>query len=145
MIIPIKVPKGRGDEDGASSMEKIEWVMLELNGELVKPQHEAGRNTTKTEQNEIDKKRVEFGSVQFDNAGAPTLIIGNHELKGTSITLKNPFAVLRKRKAKQISDDEDAGSDDNSKIMKRSGVEYEVAGIVKKKLMFDKYPKSIMR
>ena len=68
MIIPIKVPKGRGDEDGASSMEKIEWVMLELNGELVKPQHEAGRNTTKTEQNEIDKRRVEFGSVQFDNA-----------------------------------------------------------------------------
>ena len=69
MIIPIKVPKGRGgDEGSSSSMEKIEWVMLELNGELVKPQHEAGRNTTEAEQNEIDKRRVEFGSVQFDDA-----------------------------------------------------------------------------
>jgi hypothetical protein len=29
--------------------------------------------------------------------------------------------------------------------MKPSGVQYEVAGIVKKKLMFDQYPKSIMR
>ena len=57
MIIPIKVPKGRGEEGGSSSMEKIEWVMLELNGELVKPQ-----------QIESDKKRVEFGSVQFDDA-----------------------------------------------------------------------------
>mmetsp|Transcript_5418 Transcript_5418/g.8329 ORF Transcript_5418/g.8329 Transcript_5418/m.8329 type:complete len:148 (+) Transcript_5418:80-523(+) len=147
MIIPIKVPKG-GDEVSSSSVEKIEWVMLELNGELVKPQHEAVRKTiTETEQNEIDKRRVEFGSVQFDDAGAPTLIIGNHELKGTSITLKNPFAVLRKRKATQLNAaaDDDDGSDANSKIMKRSGVEYEVAGIVKKKLMFDKYPKSIMR
>lgn len=68
MIIPIKVPKGRGEEGGSSSMEKIEWVMLELNGELVKPQHyEAGRNTTEADQNEINKKRVEFGSVQFDD------------------------------------------------------------------------------
>mmetsp|Transcript_18941 Transcript_18941/g.38181 ORF Transcript_18941/g.38181 Transcript_18941/m.38181 type:complete len:143 (+) Transcript_18941:58-486(+) len=142
MIIPIKVPKGRGGEDGSSSMEKIEWVMLELNGELVKPQQEAVRNTTEAEQS--DKRRVELGSVQFDDAGAPTLIIGNHELKGTSIALKNPFAVLRKRKANQLSGAED-GSDADSKIMKRSGVEYEVAGIVKKKLMFDKYPKSIMR
>ncbi len=68
MIIPIKVPKG-GDEYSSSSMEKIEWVMLELNGELVKPQHEAVRKTTtETEQNEIDKRRVELGSVQFDDA-----------------------------------------------------------------------------
>lgn len=66
MIIPIKVPKGRGEDDNSSSMEKIEWVMLELNGELVKPQHEA--TTTHTEQNDIDKRRVEFGSVQFDDA-----------------------------------------------------------------------------
>ena len=68
MIIPIKVPKG-GDEVSSSSVEKIEWVMLELNGELVKPQQEAVRKTiTETEQNEIDKRQVEFGSVQFDDA-----------------------------------------------------------------------------
>ncbi|KAL7453263.1 hypothetical protein ACHAWC_005627 [Mediolabrus comicus] len=129
MIIPIKAPDGEG---GGPSMDKVEWVMLELNGELVKPQ-----------QIESDKRRVEFGSVQFDDAGAPTLIIGNHELKGTSITLKEPFAVLRKkRKANQMSSDD---SSNESKIMKPSGVQCEVAGIVKKKLMFDQYPKSIMR
>ena len=85
-----------------------------------------------------------YAHILFVKQGAPTLIIGNHELKGTSIALKNPFAVLRKRKANQLSGADD-GSDADSKIMKRSGVEYEVAGIVKKKLMFDKYPKSIMR
>lgn len=143
MIIPIKVPQSRGGEGGSSSMGKVEWVMLELNGELVKPQHDnAVRNTTEAEENDNDKKkRFEFGSVQFDNSGAPTLTIGNHELKGTLITLKNPFAVLRKRKATHLSTDDVS----DSKIMKQSGVQYEVAGIVKKKLMFDKYPKSIMR
>ncbi len=54
MIIPIKAPDGEG---GGPSMDKVEWVMLELNGELVKPQ-----------QIESEKKRVEFGSVQFDDA-----------------------------------------------------------------------------
>ncbi|KAL7447104.1 hypothetical protein ACHAXM_011119 [Skeletonema potamos] len=136
MIIPIKFPNGG---------KGAEWVMLELNGELAKPQQDdVVRNTAEAGQNESDKRRVELGSVQFDDAGAPTLIIGNHELKGTSISLKNPFAVLRKRKANQSSTNSD-GHEAGSKIMKHSGVEYEVAGIVKKKLMFDKYPKSIMR
>jgi len=54
MITPIKAPDGEG---GGPSMDKVEWVMLELNGELVKPQ-----------QIESDKRRVEFGSVQFDDA-----------------------------------------------------------------------------
>jgi hypothetical protein len=75
--------------------------------------------------------------------GAPTLIIGHHELKGTAITLKEPFAVLRKRKFQP--DDE---NENERKLLKRHGeakVQYEVAGVVKKKLMFDQYPKSIMR
>ncbi len=66
MIIPIKVPKGQGGD--SSSMDKIEWVMLELNGELVKPQQDnAVRNTAEAEQNNSDKRRVELGSVQFDD------------------------------------------------------------------------------
>ena len=64
--------------------------------------------------------------------GAPTLIIGNHELKGTSIKLKEPFAVLRKRKASQVSEDDDVAK----KILNsESGVQLEVVGVVKKKLM----------
>jgi hypothetical protein len=76
--------------------------------------------------------------------GAPTLIIGNHQLKGTSVKLKEPFAVLRKRKF--VENEE--SSVQESKLLKRHGgakVQYEVAGVVKTKLMFDQYPKSIMR
>lgn len=86
--------------------------------------------------------------------GAPTLIIGNHELKGSAIKLKEPFAVLRKRKkASQMisknsdiitTDDGDGGTGGTS-LNKHSGVQLEVVGVVKKKLMFDSYPKNIMR
>lgn len=76
----------------------------------------------------------------------PTLIIGNHQLKGTSVTLKDPYAVLRKRKISETQSDESSILETN--LLKRHGpakVQYEVAGIVKKKLIFDQYPKSIMR
>ena len=78
------------------------------------------------------------------------MIIGNHELKGSSIKLKEPFAVLRKRKSNQITnginenEDEDGGTAETN-LNKHSGVQLEVVGCVKKKLMFDSYPKSIMR
>ena len=74
--------------------------------------------------------------------GAPTIIIGHHELRGTSITLKEPFAVLRKRKFVP-----DTTNEREMKLLKRheAKVQYEVAGVVRKKLMFDQYPKSIMR
>ena len=70
------------------------------------------------------------------------MTIGNHELKGTAIKLKEPFAVLRKRKASQITSNNDDGS---NQLQSQSGVQLEVVGVVKKKLMFDQYPKSIMR
>lgn len=60
MIIPIKFPNGG---------KGAEWVMLELNGELVKPQQDdVVRNTAEAGQNDSDKRRVELGSVQFDDA-----------------------------------------------------------------------------
>lgn len=75
------------------------------------------------------------------------MIIGNHELKGTAITLKEPFAVLRKRKASQITENDDAdGAPAEAKKLKlHSGVQLEVVGVVKKKFMFVSFPKSIMR
>ena len=147
MIIPIRAPTH------SESAEKVEWVMLELNGELLKPLDQslqASRATSSlprgTNDNDNDiRRRVELGSVKLDDEGAPTLIIGNHELKGTAIKLKEPFAVLRKRKACQITEDNDANISSESKLTKNSRVQLEVAGIVKKKLMFDQYPKSIMR
>jgi len=73
--------------------------------------------------------------------GSPTLIIGNHQLKGTTINLKEPFVVMKKRR----KNDRKTCNEGESKIDAHSGVELQVAGIVKKKLMFDAYPKSIMR
>ena len=80
--------------------------------------------------------------------GAPTLIIGNHELKGSEIKLKEPFAILRKRKShklSQINNDTDENASESRRLKSHSGVQLEVVGVVKTKLMFDQYPKSIMR
>ncbi|KAL3790124.1 hypothetical protein ACHAW5_007731 [Stephanodiscus triporus] len=161
MIIPIRA-------SADSDTEKVEWVMLELNGELLKPLDEPrltpqGNLLPDGTVNDI-RRRVELGSVKFDADvsaiivekyhtintgtiyadGAPTLIIGNHELKGSAITLKEPFAVLRKRKAKHISQNNNASVISESTSKSRCKVQLEVVGVVKKKLMFDQYPKSIM-
>ena len=69
MIIPIRAPT-TGD-----ATEKVEWIMLELNGELLKPLDEEKRRTTTglpTKSSgvidEVDiKRRVELGSVKFDS------------------------------------------------------------------------------
>ena len=69
MIIPIRAPT-TGD-----ATEKVEWIMLELNGELLKPLVEEKRRTatgfpTKSSGviDEVDiKRRVELGSVKFDS------------------------------------------------------------------------------
>ena len=78
------------------------------------------------------------------------MIIGNHELKGSAISLREPFAVLRKRKkataaTKRISHASSASTTVGSRPSRRRGLHLEVVGVVKRKLMFDKYPKSIMR
>mmetsp|Transcript_27369 Transcript_27369/g.57100 ORF Transcript_27369/g.57100 Transcript_27369/m.57100 type:complete len:145 (-) Transcript_27369:315-749(-) len=144
MIIPIRAPKN------AESTEKVEWVMIELNGELSKPTDDLRRapQAAMSLPGAVDnnKRRVELGSVKFDVDGAPSLIIGNHQLKGKAIKLKEPFAVLRKRKIGQITKNDDSeGTSSEAKLRSHGGVELEVVGVVKKKLMFADYPKSIMR
>lgn len=54
------------------------------------------------------------------------MILGTHELKGKVEKLKQPFCILEKQ-----SDEENAS--------------YEVTGVVKQKLLFNQYPKIIMR
>ena len=63
------------------------------------------------------------------------MTIASHELKGKVIELKEPFLVLRKRK--RSSEEENQFNSDK--------VEFEITGIIKKKILFDNYPKSIMR
>jgi len=65
-IIPIRSP------ENAESVDKVEWVMLELNGELLKPLDEARRTAQQTKSSLPDgscdniRRRVELGSVKFD-------------------------------------------------------------------------------
>ena len=86
------------------------------------------------------------------------MTLGSHELKGRVEDLKQPFVVMKKRKR---DDDGGAGGgngggdggdgssemdiDSSASALSGAAVSYEVAGVVKKKMMFDNYPKSIMR
>ncbi|KAL7443781.1 hypothetical protein ACHAXH_009590 [Discostella pseudostelligera] len=142
MIIPIRAPSS------SDSAGEAEWVMIELNGELLRPMDETMQPPQVNASVDTIKRRVELGSLNFDADGAPTLIIGHHELKGSATKLKEPFAILRKRKSNKISpmNDKDGNTSSESKRLKsHSGVQLEVVGVVKTKLMFDQYPKSIMR
>ena len=66
MIIPIRAP----DNNGSISTKKVEWVKLELNGELLKPLdvESSPRSVTSSLPGTVDgsKRRVELGSVKFD-------------------------------------------------------------------------------
>lgn len=62
MIIPIRAPE---NIDGQPT-EKVEWVMLELNGELLKPLDEERKKVSiALDANDI-RRRVELGAVKFD-------------------------------------------------------------------------------
>lgn len=86
--------------------------------------------------------------------GTPILILGTRELKGKVQTLPQPFVVMRARKRKEMVDKE--GDGHSRKKSRRYSMEpdeergaidgeYVVAGVVRKKMLFDAYPKSIMR
>eukprot|EP00956_Cyclotella_meneghiniana_P007246 scaffold9890_cov21-Cyclotella_meneghiniana.AAC.1 len=138
MIIPIRPPSDTTlqNQCGGKSIQDVEWVMIELNGELLKPsllENDDNDDNETKQHNTLDRRHFELGSVKFDSNGAPTIIIGHHQLKGTTVNLKEPFAVLRKRK---FQPEEGEGTKNNdtyeSKLLKRHEgvkVQYEVAGI----------------
>ena len=55
------------------------------------------------------------------------MILGTHELQGKMESLKRPFCILQK---------EEEGGGNTS---------YRISGIVTRKLLFDKYPKVVLR
>jgi hypothetical protein len=81
------------------------------------------------------------------------MILGTHELVGSMETLKQPFCVLRKvvsdaaRLACIRQDDEHAivPTDSNEVFMSSSATSYQIQGVVTRKILFNKYPKVIMR
>ena len=61
----------------------------------------------------------------------PTMILGNHQLKGEVVKLKDPFCLMEKTYDESVT----------PKQIKA----YQIIGIVTEKFLFKTYPKAIMR
>jgi hypothetical protein len=77
------------------------------------------------------------------------MTIASHELKGKIQTLKQPFVVMKPQSKRTNS--ESHGSNKRTKVdadtmdIDNQHDGYEVAGIVTSKILFNGYPKSIMK
>lgn len=75
MIIPIRQCTGQSED---IPIEKLEWVMLELNGELLQPldkshtnQHEANVSGDASAAACRKRRKIELGSVRVDTDVSP--------------------------------------------------------------------------
>jgi len=83
------------------------------------------------------------------------MTIGAHDLKGKIQSLKQPFVIMKPRTGtgtrKCNTADTSLPSNSSKRMKLNHDMEvdekdgYEVAGIVTSKILFDRYPKSIMR
>ena len=105
----------------SSSSSIPEWGLLELNGELVMP-------STDSENAPDSSDSLELGSLAFSDESTPVMIVGGHELKGSVVKL--PRSRLRFSR--------------NGHEMKGKPT-MKLWELSRKKLLFDQYPKSIMR
>ena len=73
------------------------------------------------------------------------MIVGSHELKGIVEKLKQPFCVLQKH----VASDDDARSDVSHQDLKNASddtaTRYIIKGMITRKLLFQHYPKTILR
>jgi len=125
LVIPVI-----SDEESASRV----WTLIELNGELLLPTEFPSADSPSTAI--MGPDHVELGSLRFDEDGAPVMILGSHELKGNVEELKDPFCVFEKIRGKASG-----MTDENS----TPDLQYKVVGVVHKKLLFNNYPKTIMK
>eukprot|EP00934_Nitzschia_sp_Nitz4_P002901 Nitzschia sp. Nitz4//scaffold5_size260463//29201//29684//NITZ4_000943-RA/size260463-processed-gene-0.291-mRNA-1//1//CDS//3329555223//2891//frame0 len=104
-----------------------EYAMVELNGELISPTEIPTKENQETVLGGND--RVELGRLQLGpDDKTPVLILGSHLLKGKVEKLKEPFCLMKRQY-------------DENEVVNR----YDVIGVVEKKLIFNQYPKVIMR
>ena len=135
VVIPI-----HGDSSSCNS----EWTVIELNGELVVP------TELPTAENQLVKvvgpDQVELGSLRFQDEKTPVMVLGSHELKGTVEILKQPFCVFEKERGITTAlSTSTENSDDKENGELQGDLQYKVVGIITKKLLFNKYPKVIMK
>jgi Ctf8 len=137
------------------------WAMIEINGELMTPKNTLSIGCHNSNDGPDDtilpSSHLELGSVYFMNEKEPIMIIGSHELKGTIVPLKQPFCVLQKKKNVELKQKkpsiimEDQQQHQPSNILppndttSTTTTQYNVIGLVTSKLLFDKYPKTIVR
>ncbi|CAJ1970309.1 unnamed protein product [Cylindrotheca closterium] len=101
--------------------EVPEWVLIEINGELLPPIVMPSQDESET--------ILELGRLYLTNEKHPMLLLGSHQLKGKSVDLKEHFTVLEKNYDSELND----------------LLSYLPVGIVKKKILFSDYPKIIMK
>ena len=80
------------------------------------------------------------------------MILGTHQLKGKIEILDEPFCVMEKQaKCDGNDDDADAVMDDveaDELLLSSSSsskTSYNIVGIIRRKFLFNQYPKTIMR
>ncbi|XP_073003501.1 uncharacterized protein [Typha latifolia] len=106
-----------------------EWAIVELQG-VVESQAAIG--------NQI--QGLEIGRLCCSSSSSQvnyTFTVGYHELSGTKVALKKPSLVLKKKKA---VDGQEIVS--NSRVS--SGVELEVIGVIRHKILFKDRPKALI-
>jgi Ctf8 len=140
LFIPIRCGKRKLNDGGDEPIP--EYALIEINGELLLPT--SGSSPSKNENRDPDESarnepplvdvasELELGAVDFVN-DKPIMILGSHELKGTIEDLKQPFCVLKK--------EHDSSADDGNK----TNSQYTIQGVITKKILFNQYPKIIMR
>ncbi|KAL7572234.1 hypothetical protein ACA910_011763 [Epithemia clementina (nom. ined.)] len=146
-------------DDGDDGVQ--EWAMIEINGELLRPadlsipSQEAETTTKESSLQEEGgsvslsmAQHVELGSLWFDKHDeTPHMIIGSHELKGKVETLKQPLCVLEKQRhlPQEYGDSSpfhDYPQKNDATLITSS---YIIKGLITRKLLFQQYPKTILR
>ena len=119
---------------GQESSCTKEWTILELNGELIMPVDLPTENDPHSAV--LGPDQVELGSLHYHDKKTMKMILGSHELKGTIEVLKQPFCIFEKeRNGAAVANGEEESSN----------VQYKVAGVITKKVLFNNYPKTIMK
>jgi len=126
-----------------------EYTMIELNGILLPPIEFPPIDTCQSIFG--TDRRVELGKFYMSGPDQkiPTMILGSHQVKGKVKKLKSSFCLMEKRYTTSTTADNNNKSSSKppppKKKQKKQIECYQIIGIVKEKIIFDTYPKVIMR
>ena len=75
------------------------------------------------------------------------MILGTHQLKGKIEILDEPFCIMEKQTKGDGNDDamDDVEADELLLSSSSSKTSYNIVGIIRRKFLFNQYPKTIMR